>query len=62
MNAKNVCTPSYNASSSWFGAGALAYVKIKQARAIHEAVIKEDWQTAHKLLHVVSKGRLSGSA
>ena len=59
MNAKSVFvfTPSYDTFSSWFAAGALARVKIKQKRAIHEAVIKEDWQTACKLLDTVMQGR-----
>ena len=56
---KSVCafTPLYDAFSSWFAAGALARVKIKQKRAIHEAVIKEDLQTARKLLDAVMQGR-----
>ena len=56
---KHVCvfTPLYDAFSSWFAAGALARVKIKQKRAIHEAVIKEDLQTARKLLDAVMQGR-----
>ena len=63
MHAKKcVFTSSYNVFSSWFAAGALAHVEIKQARAINESVIKEDWETAWELLSAVSQGRLSGSA
>lgn len=47
----------YDAFSSWCAAGALARVKVQQKKAIHEAVIKEDWQTAHKLLSAVRQGR-----
>ena len=56
---RSVCvfTPSYDAFFSWFAAGALTRVKIKQKRAIHEAVIQEDWQTARKLLEAVMQGR-----
>lgn len=57
-----VFTPSYDAFPSWFAAGALVHVKIKQAKAIHKAVIKKDWDTAWELLHAVSQGTLSGSA
>ena len=56
----HVFTPSYDAFFSWFAAGALAHVNVEQAAAINEAVIKEDWQTARKLLRVVRQGRLSG--
>ena len=58
MNAKSVCvfTPSHDAFFSWFAAVALARVKIKQKRAIHKAVIKEDLQTARKLLDAVMQG------
>ena len=61
---KSVCafTPLYDAFSSWFAAGALAHVKIKQKRTIHEAVIQENWQTAHQHLRAVLKGKLSGFA
>ena len=61
---KSVCvfTPSYDAFSFWFATGALAHAKIKQKRAIQEAVIKEDWQTADQLLCAVCKGKLSGFA
>ena len=51
-----VFTPSYDAF-----AGALAHVDVEQATAINEAVIKEDLQTACKLLREVREGRLSGS-
>ena len=51
-----VFTPTYDAFSSWFATGALARVKIKQKRAIHEAVIKGDLQTARKLLDAVMQG------
>ena len=57
-----VFTPSYDAFSSWFAAGALAHVAVEEATAINEAVIKEDWQTAEELLRVVMQGRLSVSA
>ena len=57
-----VFTPSYDAFSSWFAAGVLAHVNVEEATAIHEAVIKEDWQTVEELLRVVMEGRLSGSA
>ena len=42
--------------------GALAHVDVEKARAIHEAVIKEDWQNACELLCAVMQGKLSGSA
>ena len=57
-----VFTPSYDAFSSWFAAGALAHVNVEEATAINEAVIKGDLQTAAELLRVVRQGRLSGSA
>ena len=57
-----VFTSSYHAFSSWFAAGVLAHVNVGQARAINEAVIKEDWRTAHELLGTVIAGRLTGSA
>ena len=57
-----VFTPSYDAFSSWFAAGALDHVNVEEATAIHKAVIKEDWQAAEELLRVVRQGRLSGSA
>ena len=56
-----VFTPSCDAFSSWFAAGALAHVNVEEATAINEAVIKRDLQTARTLLHVVRQGRLSGS-
>lgn len=61
---RSVCvyTALYNAFSSWFTAGALARVNVKQARVIHDAVIKEDWQTASHHLCMVRQGKLSGSA
>ena len=58
----HVFTPSYDAFSSWFATGALAHVNIEKARGIHEAVIKEEWQNACKLLCAVMQGKLSGSA
>ena len=57
-----VLTSLYDAFSSWFAAGALAHVNVELARAIYEAVIKEDWRTAHELLGTVMEGKLSGSA
>ena len=57
-----VLTSLYNALFSWFAVGALAHVNIELIRAIHEAVIKEDWRTAHELLGTVMEGKLSGSA
>ena len=57
-----VFTPSYDAFSSWFAAGALAHVNVEKAKAMQEAVIKKDWQNARKLLHAVSQGKISGSA
>ena len=56
-----VFTPSYDAFSSWFAAGALAHVNVEEVTAINEAVIKGDLQTARQLLLVVRQGRLSGS-
>ena len=58
MNAKK---SSYDAFSSCFTAGALAHVNVEQARAIHKAVIKENWETARELLSAVRQGMLSGS-
>ena len=55
-------TSLYDVISSWFPAGALAHVNVELARAIHKAIIKEDWRTAHELLGTVREGRLSGSA
>ena len=57
-----VLTSSYDTFSSWFAAGALAHVDVEKARAIHEAVIKEDWQNAQEHLLAVRQGKLSGSA
>ena len=57
-----VLTSLYNAFYSWFAAGALAHVNVELARGLYEAVIKEDWRTAHELLETVMEGKLSGSA
>ena len=57
-----VLTSLYDVFSSWFAAGALAHVNVELTRAIHEAVMKEDWRTAHELLDTVMEGKLSGSA
>ena len=57
-----VLTSSYDAFSSWFAAGVLAHVNVELARAVYEAVIKEDWWTARELLETVMEGKLSGSA
>ena len=57
-----VLTSSYDAFSPLFAAGALAHVDVEKARAIHEAVIKDDWQNARELLCALRQGRLSGSA
>ena len=53
-----VFTPSYDAFSSWFAAGALAHVGVEEATAINKAVIKGDLQTAKGILGVVMQGRL----
>ena len=58
----HVFTSSYDAFSSWFAAGALAHLNVQEAKAIHEALIKEDWQTARELLLAVMQGKLSGCA
>ena len=57
-----VLTSLHDAFSSWFAAGALAHVNVELTRAIHEAVINEDWRTARELLGTVMEGKLSGSA
>ena len=61
---RSVCafTPSYDAFSFWFAAGALAYGNVQQVRAIHEAVNEERWQTARQLIEAVWRGTLSGIA
>ena len=56
-----VLTSLYDAFSYWFAAGALARVNVELARAIHEAVINENWRTARELLSTVMEGKLSGS-
>lgn len=55
-----LCHPLlYYVFSSCYAAGALAPAEPSQARAIHEAVVDANWDTAKNLLLAVIQGKLS---
>ena len=60
LNA-NVHVSLCDVFSSCFAVGALAPAEPGQARTIYQAIVDQKWGTAKELLHIVRKGKLSGS-